>query len=45
MRAHLKNGLSPWRCSGGGEDARRQLFGMGVIIALKKRGAFMELLT
>ncbi|MHC8288731.1 DUF927 domain-containing protein [Pseudomonas sp. XS1P51] len=29
---------------GSGEDARRALFGMGVIIALKKRGTFMEYL-
>lgn len=29
---------------GSGEDARRTLFGMGVIIALKKRGQFMEYL-
>ncbi|MDA8482645.1 DUF927 domain-containing protein [Pseudomonas resinovorans] len=29
---------------GSGEDARRTLFGLGVIIALRKRGAFMEYL-
>lgn len=29
---------------GSGEEARRTLFNMGVIIALKKRGAFMEYL-
>jgi putative DNA primase/helicase len=29
---------------GSGEDARRSLFSMGVLIALKKRGAFMEYL-
>ena len=29
---------------GSGEDARRSLFGMGVVIALRKRGAFMEYL-
>ena len=29
---------------GSGEDARRALFGMGVLIALRKRGAFMEYL-
>lgn len=29
---------------GSGEDARRSLFAMGVLIALKKRGAFMEYL-
>ena len=29
---------------GSGEDARRSLFGMGVLIALRKRGAFMEYL-
>lgn len=29
---------------GSGEDARRSLFGMGVLIAMRKRGAFMEYL-
>jgi len=29
---------------GSGEDARRSLFAMGVLIALRKRGAFMEYL-
>jgi len=41
----IKEWIIPMEVFGGsGEDARRQLFGMGVIIALKKRGAFMEYL-
>lgn len=40
-----KEWIIPMEVFGGsGEDARRQLFGMGVIIALKKRGQFMEYL-
>lgn len=41
----IKEWIIPMEVFGGtGEDARRQLFGMGVIIALKKRGQFMEYL-
>ncbi|WP_144967383.1 DUF927 domain-containing protein [Pseudomonas sp. DE0010] len=40
-----KEWIIPMEVFGGsGEDARRTLFGMGVIIALKKRGQFMEYL-
>lgn len=40
-----KDWIIPMEVFGGsGEDARRTLFGMGVIIALKKRGQFMEYL-
>ncbi|AHF66010.1 DUF927 domain-containing protein [Pseudomonas cichorii] len=40
-----KEWIIPMEVFGGsGEDARRQLFGMGVIIAIKKRGLFMEYL-
>ncbi|MGE8170579.1 DUF927 domain-containing protein [Pseudomonas putida] len=40
-----KKWIIPMEVFGGsGEDARRTLFGMGVIIALKKRGQFMEYL-
>lgn len=49
LRLVTENGIKEWIIpmevfGGSGEDARRQLFGMGVIIALKKRGAFMEYL-
>lgn len=49
LRLVTESGLKEWIIpmevfGGSGEDARRQLFGMGVIIALKKRGAFMEYL-
>lgn len=41
----IKEWIIPMEVFGGsGEDARRQLFGMGAIIELKKRGAFMEYL-
>ncbi|WPE25048.1 hypothetical protein PshuTeo1_07430 [Pseudomonas hunanensis] len=41
----IKEWIIPMEVFGGsGEDARRTLFGMGVIIALKKRGQFMEYL-
>jgi len=41
----IKEWIIPMEVFGGsGEDARRSLFGMGVIIAMKKRGAFMEYL-
>ena len=40
-----KEWIIPMEVFGGsGEDAKRQLFSMGVIIVLKKRGAFMEYL-
>ncbi|MBX8516064.1 DUF927 domain-containing protein [Pseudomonas cichorii] len=40
-----KEWIIPMEVFGGsGEDARRQLFGMGVIIAMKRRGQFMEYL-
>ncbi|MFB1633063.1 DUF927 domain-containing protein [Pseudomonas sp. AP-1] len=40
-----KDWIIPMEVFGGsGEEARRTLFGMGVIIALKKRGQFMEYL-
>lgn len=40
-----KEWIIPMEVFGGsGEDARRQLFAMGVIIAIKKRGQFMEYL-
>ncbi|VVM98953.1 DUF927 domain-containing protein [Pseudomonas fluorescens] len=49
LRLVTESGTKEWIIpmevfGGSGEDARRQLFGMGVIIALKKRGAFMEYL-
>lgn len=49
LRLLTDNGHKEWIIAmevfgGSGEDARRQLFGMGVIIALKKRGSFMEYL-
>lgn len=49
LRLFTDSGIKEWIIpmevfGGSGEDARRQLFGMGVIIALKKRGAFMEYL-
>ncbi|MEE3508148.1 DUF927 domain-containing protein [Pseudomonas sp. 10C3] len=49
LRLVTENGIKEWIIpmevfGGSGEDARRQLFGMGVIIALKKRGSFMEYL-
>ena len=49
LRLVTESGIKEWIIpmevfGGSGEDARRQLFGMGVIIALKKRGAFMEYL-
>lgn len=49
LRLLTESGIKEWIIpmevfGGSGEDARRQLFGMGVIIALKKRGAFMEYL-
>ena len=41
----VKEWIMPMEVFGGsGEDARRQLFGMGVVIALRKRGQFMEYL-
>lgn len=49
LRLLTDNGPREWIIpmevfGGSGEDARRTLFGMGVIIALKKRGQFMEYL-
>jgi uncharacterized protein (DUF927 family) len=49
LRLLTESGTKEWIIpmevfGGSGEDARRQLFGMGVIIALKKRGQFMEYL-
>ncbi|WP_460112060.1 DUF927 domain-containing protein [Pseudomonas sp. H3_D04] len=49
LRLVTESGTKEWIIpmevfGGSGEDARRQLFGMGVIIALKKRGQFMEYL-
>ncbi|MBK5508763.1 DUF927 domain-containing protein [Pseudomonas sp. TH15] len=49
LRLVTQSGIKEWIIpmevfGGSGEDARRQLFGMGVVIALKKRGAFMEYL-
>nr|WP_314616164.1 DUF927 domain-containing protein [uncultured Pseudomonas sp.] len=49
LRLVTESGVKEWTMpmevfGGSGEDARRQLFGMGVIIALKKRSAFMEYL-
>jgi uncharacterized protein (DUF927 family) len=49
LRLVTESGIKEWIIpmevfGGSGEDARRQLFGMGVIIALKKRGQFMEYL-
>ena len=49
LRLATEGGIKEWIIpmevfGGSGEDARRQLFGMGVIIALKKRGQFMEYL-
>ncbi|WP_297841209.1 DUF927 domain-containing protein [Pseudomonas sp.] len=49
LRLATESGTKEWIIpmevfGGSGEDARRQLFGMGVIIALKKRGQFMEYL-
>lgn len=49
LRLATEGGIKEWIIAmevfgGSGEDARRALFGMGVIIALKKRGAFMEYL-
>jgi putative DNA primase/helicase len=49
LRLVTESGIREWIIpmevfGGSGEDARRQLFGMGVIIALKKRVAFMEYL-
>lgn len=49
LRLITESGTKEWIIpmevfGGSGEDARRQLFGMGVIIALKKRGQFMEYL-
>jgi len=46
LRLVTESGIKEWIIpmevfGGSGEDARRQLFGMGVIIALKKRGQFM----
>lgn len=41
----IKQWIIPMEVFGGsGEDARRQLFSMGVIIALKKRNSFLEYL-
>lgn len=41
----IKEWIIPMEVFGGsGEDARRTMFGMGVIISLKKRGQFMEYL-
>jgi len=49
LRLMTESGIKEWIIpmevfGGSGEDARRTLFGMGVIIALKKRGQFMEYL-
>jgi uncharacterized protein (DUF927 family) len=49
LRLVTESGIKEWIIpmevfGGSGEDARRQLFGMGVIISMKKRGAFMEYL-
>jgi uncharacterized protein (DUF927 family) len=49
LRLLTERGVREWIIpmevfGGSGEDARRQLFGMGAIIALKKRSAFMEYL-
>lgn len=49
LRLLTESGAKEWIIpmevfGGSGEDARRTLFGMGVIIALKKRGQFMEYL-
>lgn len=49
LRLLTDSGIKEWIISmevfgGSGEDARRTLFGMGVVIALKKRGHFMEYL-
>ena len=49
LRLVTESGIKEWIIAmevfgGSGEDARRALFGMGVIIALKKRGTFMEYL-
>lgn len=49
LRLVTESGTKEWIIpmevfGGSGEDARRTLFGMGVIIALKKRGQFMEYL-
>lgn len=49
LRLLTESGTKEWIIpmevfGGSGEDARRTLFGMGVIIALKKRGQFMEYL-
>lgn len=49
LRLVTEGGIKEWIIAmevfgGSGEDARRALFGMGVIIALKKRGTFMEYL-
>lgn len=49
LRLVTESGVKEWIIpmevfGGSGEDARRTLFGMGVIIALKKRGQFMEYL-
>ncbi|MEA9996309.1 DUF927 domain-containing protein [Pseudomonas sp. 10B1] len=49
LRLVTEGGVKEWIIAmevfgGSGEDARRALFGMGVIIALKKRGTFMEFL-
>ncbi|RMO71366.1 DUF927 domain-containing protein [Pseudomonas syringae group genomosp. 3] len=49
LRLATEGGIKEWIIAmevfgGSGEDARRALFGMGVIIALKKRGTFMEYL-
>ena len=49
LRLVTESGIKEWIIpmevfGGSGEDARRQLFGMGVVIALKKRGQFMEYL-
>jgi len=49
LRLVTENGTKEWIIpmevfGGSGEDARRQLFGMGVIISLKKRSQFMEYL-
>lgn len=49
LRLRVQSGIKEWIMpmevfGGSGEEARRTLFGMGVIIALKKRTAFMEYL-
>lgn len=49
LRLKIEGGHKDWIIpmevfGGSGEDARRQLFSMGVIIALKKRTTFMEYL-